>query len=567
MKPRVMEGSDLKFAKPKNQHIYSGKQGITAVENPKADSMYKYHSSFNSNADGGHHFDQKRQLQQTDLDLNYGDVYHANDLSIDIKNNEFFRPPATKSSQSFSANERIVSLGNEIAHSQPEFAAHDPNHNPTEIGSRNNLLSSPEGSDCKKKQSERVICVSTLNNSHLDDYIKNHPMQLNAQETFEKTFKVLDRTGTNHLNHFMKQKLTMMKNLEVKLGHKDPAALIKNLNIAAPVSGIKNDKYFRTSTKKRVNHSTSQNKKATGQFVGLPKLEEPVPKKKPERKMSGVEDLKVKRPINEFEFNHVFKILEFLDKDKDLKQSRKKIQEKMKDLGRESFNEASKKISQIEQINEEMFKNEYMIKGVLGKGSYGEVKLCVSHRTGEPFAVKIYPRKFLKDEIKRQNLRNEREILQSIDHENIIKLYKVVEGPRNIFLLTEYGGRSSLHETLTNSIKTTLSEDEARPLIWQLITAIKYLHAQGVVHRDVKLHNVLVNDDMKLKLIDFGFALRLAPKELIRVFCGTPSYMAPEIVARTPYDGKPADIWALAVCIYRMVVGTFPFRGEITSVN
>mgnify|MGYP000846163208 FL=1 len=148
--------------------------------------------------------------------------------------------------------------------------------------------------------------------------------------------------------------------------------------------------------------------------------------------MSGLEDIKAKKAKNEFEFNHVFKILEFLDKDKDLKQSRKKIQEKMKDLGRESFNEASKKASQIEQINEEMFRNEYMVKGTLGKGSYGEVKLCVSQRTGEPFAVKIYPRKFLKDEIKRQNLRNEREILQSIDHENIIKLFRVVEGSRHI---------------------------------------------------------------------------------------------------------------------------------------
>lgn len=546
MKPSPADAESSRPA-PRHRPAAPGKQGVTAPENHRTESLHKYHSSFNSASDNGRAGERNR-CPIADYDSSPPESGHPHNLSIERRASELPRVPSR-------------SPPPKPSHSRPDLHSADflsdaPPHSPD------------TRPDAKKKPSDRPVVNASLNSSHIDDYVRNHPMKITTQTTLERTFKVLDRTGATHINHFMKQKMSLLKNMETKL-HRHEAPSAKNL---LPLPS-KPEKYSRASTRQKLQHSASRNRRPVPAFNPIYRPDEPP--LKPERKGSGMgglggagaADPRKKAKGGEFEFNHVFKILDFLDKDKTLKQGRRKLQEKMKDLGRESFNESARKASQLEQLSEDNFRSEFVIKGVLGKGSYGEVKLCVSVSTGQPFAVKIYPRKFLKDEIKRQNLRNESEILEQMDHENIIRLFQVVEGPRHIYLLTEYGGRSSLHETLTSSAQNVLTEDEARPLIWQLVQALRYLHSRGVVHRDVKLHNVLVTDQGKVKLIDFGFALRMDPHELIKVFCGTPSYMAPEIVARTPYDGRPADIWALGVCIYRMIVGCFPFRGDFISLH
>lgn len=99
--------------------------------------------------------------------------------------------------------------------------------------------------------------------------------------------------------------------------------------------------------------------------------------------------------------------------------------------------------------------------------------------------------------------------------------------------------------------------------------ALKYLHGKNMAHRDIKLENIIVNDEMKVKLIDFGFStciekhtkvFHLAMQ--IKIFCGTPSYMAPEIVQKLEYRGEAADIWALGVMMFVMLVGYFPYKGN-----
>lgn len=88
-----------------------------------------------------------------------------------------------------------------------------------------------------------------------------------------------------------------------------------------------------------------------------------------------------------------------------------------------------------------------------------------------------------------------------------------------------------------------------------------HLHSINVVHRDIKLDNVLIEEGSRaVKLIDFGFSVIVSNQKL-KVFCGTPSYMCPEIVRKEDYEGKPVDIWALGVLLYVMLTGTFPFRG------
>ena len=83
-----------------------------------------------------------------------------------------------------------------------------------------------------------------------------------------------------------------------------------------------------------------------------------------------------------------------------------------------------------------------------------------------------------------------------------------------------------------------------------------------MVHRDIKVENILIGQDLKVKLIDFGFSVIVPPDYNLSIFCGTPSYMAPEIVSKIEYSGPPADIWALGVLLFALLCGKFPFKGS-----
>ena len=90
---------------------------------------------------------------------------------------------------------------------------------------------------------------------------------------------------------------------------------------------------------------------------------------------------------------------------------------------------------------------------------------------------------------------------------------------------------------------------------------LKYCHSRCITHRDIKLENLLLDENNNIKIIDFGFSTCIPNEKKIKIFCGTPSYMAPEIVLKTEYCGPPADIWALGVLLFTVLSGSFPYRG------
>lgn len=211
--------------------------------------------------------------------------------------------------------------------------------------------------------------------------------------------------------------------------------------------------------------------------------------------------------------------------------------------------------------NARKFSQSYMLARELGSGAFSVVKLGVNLETGHKTAVKVIPKKKLSDE-DYQSLLTEIEILSSLDHPHIIKLYETFDEGEEFFIVTELVEGGELFDRIVS--KAHYTEKEARDLIKLVLETMAYMHGSGIVHRDLKPENLLLcseTDDSDLKIADFGFAKRikdLLPKETA---CGTPGYVAPEILRGDKY-GAEVDIWSMGVICYVLLAGYPPFYDE-----
>ncbi len=201
----------------------------------------------------------------------------------------------------------------------------------------------------------------------------------------------------------------------------------------------------------------------------------------------------------------------------------------------------------------------YSFGKVVGVGSFAKVRVARHKLTGQHVAIKTYEKAKIKDPNQWRRIQQEIKLMERLDHPLVIRLFETVESSRRIHLVMEYLGTSNLCTHV--KAKRKLHEEEARRIFSQIAQGLEYMHVQSIIHRDIKLENVLFDEDHNAKLIDFGFSVQCKDKKL-KVFCGTPSYMAPEIVKRTEYKGKPVDIWSLGVVLYAMLSGCFPFSAK-----
>ncbi|KAI9008589.1 kinase-like domain-containing protein [Hyaloraphidium curvatum] len=202
----------------------------------------------------------------------------------------------------------------------------------------------------------------------------------------------------------------------------------------------------------------------------------------------------------------------------------------------------------------------YARHGVLGEGGFATCYEVSELSTGKKFAAKCVPKKSIKSQKQKSKLLSEIRIHQALSHRNIVSFVEAFEDDDNVFIILELCERTTFIELLR--ARKRLNEDEARFYMRQLLDAVRYMHSKRIIHRDLKLGNLFLAADMSLKIGDFGLAAVLkGENDRKKTICGTPNYIAPEVLFDTENGHSyEVDIWSLGVIMYTFLIGKPPFQ-------
>ncbi|KAM5537341.1 hypothetical protein V8D89_009071 [Ganoderma adspersum] len=205
----------------------------------------------------------------------------------------------------------------------------------------------------------------------------------------------------------------------------------------------------------------------------------------------------------------------------------------------------------------------YLLLQTLGEGEFGKVKLGLHMQWGEEVAVKLIRRGNIDSTVRMSKVEREIEVLRTLKHPNIVRLYDVIETDKYIGIILEYASGGELFDHIL--AHRYLREKDACKLFSQLISGVWYIHQKKIVHRDLKLENLLLDRHRNVIITDFGFANRFEHRsdDLMQTSCGSPCYAAPELVISDGlYVGSAVDIWSCGVILYAMLAGYLPFDDD-----
>eukprot|EP00929_Paragymnodinium_shiwhaense_P069150 TRINITY_DN34884_c0_g2_i1.p1 TRINITY_DN34884_c0_g2~~TRINITY_DN34884_c0_g2_i1.p1 ORF type:complete len:667 (-),score=117.88 TRINITY_DN34884_c0_g2_i1:78-2078(-) len=202
----------------------------------------------------------------------------------------------------------------------------------------------------------------------------------------------------------------------------------------------------------------------------------------------------------------------------------------------------------------------------LGKGGFARCYEVEDRATGEKYAAKIIAKNLLSNPATNRKFRQEVDIHKSVEHDRIVKFYDSFEDRKYIYMILELCPNHSLHNLLNRRDGKGFPEKDARRYVYDLVLALVYLHRQRIVHRDLKVGNMMLDAQHRVKLGDFGLAARMEGKCKKRhSFCGTPNYIAPEILESAKGHSFEADVWSVGIVMYTLLFGRPPFEGADAS--
>ncbi|KAJ2159782.1 hypothetical protein GGF46_002778 [Coemansia sp. RSA 552] len=210
---------------------------------------------------------------------------------------------------------------------------------------------------------------------------------------------------------------------------------------------------------------------------------------------------------------------------------------------------------------------DFLIKQVLGKGTFSKVCLAEHRATKQKFALKFIKAKSPQGgSTDKHNIRVEREIklLSLLYHPNIVRIYDVIQHSKFTMIVMEHNSGGELLHHIRK--RGRLHESEARVLFRQIVSAMDYTHRNCIIHRDLKMENIMLDSDGRIRIIDFGFANTFEWDKQLDTFCGSPFYAAPEMVNGIKYTGPEVDVWSMGVILFFMLCGRTPFEGESIKV-
>ena len=197
---------------------------------------------------------------------------------------------------------------------------------------------------------------------------------------------------------------------------------------------------------------------------------------------------------------------------------------------------------------------------MLGRGAFGKVSLGMHKLSRKLVALKSINKEFMTDEKQKSKVMHEVGILLRLRHQSVVKLYETFETKRHMLLAMELCAGGDLLNYVRKRKK--LDEDVAKVIFRQIIEGLGYIHRKRILHRDIKLDNILLDGKGNVKIADFGVSKLVKPGDVMHEQSGTPAYIAPEILKEEGYMGFKADIWSAGVVFYAMLCGTVPFKAS-----
>ncbi|OHS94820.1 AGC family protein kinase [Tritrichomonas foetus] len=206
----------------------------------------------------------------------------------------------------------------------------------------------------------------------------------------------------------------------------------------------------------------------------------------------------------------------------------------------------------------------YVLEEEIGSGSFGTVYSALHSQTGNKFAIKIVPKSNLESQEDEKRFQREINAMAYLDHPHVVHLKDFLTDDNNFYLVMDYCGGKDLQYYIQKNGK--MSEEMASIVFKQIAHALMFSHSFGIAHRDLKPANIMITKFPVVKITDFGLCGILAGDQLMKNFCGSPCYCAPECLSRVTYNGRVSDIWSLGVILYQMVTGTPPWTTNNLNV-